>query len=75
MGRLPIYCCTETAILLGCHQNIQEGHGTNCPGIFTGELDILIYGVDVIQEAFLCADLMTVNVSSTYLFHREGVMY
>ena len=53
-------------------QDIQEGHGTICPGVFIRELNTLVCRIDVIQKVVLYADLMTVKVSSTYLFHREG---
>ena len=56
MGGLSIYCCTETTILHGYDQNIQEAHGTICPGIFPRDLNALIYRINVIRKLLLCAD-------------------
>ena len=55
VGGLPVYCCIETAIMHGYNQDIQEGHGTICPGIFTRELNALAYRINMIQKAaFVC---------------------
>ena len=70
MGRLSIYCCAEASIFFWCCQDVQEGHGAICSGIFTSKLDVLVYRIDVVQKFLLCADLMFVKVSSTYPFQR-----
>ena len=62
MGRLSVNHCAEPAILFWHYQNIQEGHGTIYSGVFTGKLDVWIYGIYVIQEAVLWAVLMMINV-------------
>ena len=74
---LSVYCCTDTATMHMDDQDIQEGHGAIWSGVFSSELNTLVYGIKMLQKVDLYADLMTTKVSSTYLFPREeaGLLY
>ena len=39
------------SVMFRCYDCIQEAHGTIWPCVFYCELDCLVYGVDVLQEA------------------------
>ena len=73
MGRLPIDCCTEPAIFFGSYHHVQEGHGSIWLGVLTGELNVRVYGVNVLQELLLmgCLDDYT-SVIYKPLPHQRG---
>ena len=50
MCGLFIYCPAEASIFIKHHQYIKEGYGSIFSLFFTGKLDMLVNGVDVIQE-------------------------
>ena len=49
----------------------KKGHGPIFSAIFHSELDLLIYGVDMVDETFWVFLMMT-KVSSTNLLHKLG---
>ena len=72
MCRLSKDSCGKASIFTRCYQYVQKGYGSIWSWFFCSELDVLIYGVYVVQETLFWAALMMTHVSSTYLFHIKG---
>ena len=50
MCGLSIYCAAEASIFIRYYQYVKEGYGSIFSLFFTGKLDMLVNGVDVIHE-------------------------
>ena len=50
MCGLSIYCAAEASIFIGHYQYVMEGYGYIFSLFFIGKLDMMVNGVDMIQE-------------------------
>ena len=68
MCRFTIYCGLQTSFFIRYYKDIQEGYGSILSWLFTSELYMLIYVVEMFRETcFFWDDCMIVKVS-VFLF-------
>ena len=71
VGGLSVDCCIETAIMQRDDQDVQEEHGTTCPGVISSELNTLVYRIEYALECCFCVLIWWLQRCHLHIFSTQ----